>query len=121
MFHKGVKYSGLGVLSVEGMLDCHVTLGGYNAKKFRMAFRKVVVPNLRPYPEPCSVVVLDNCPNVHTQRAFLTRAQDVGTRIEFLEAYDPHHMPVEIAFRSAKDMLRYKREALEHRDVLEVT
>jgi hypothetical protein len=67
-----------------------------------------------PYPEPCSVVVLDNCPNVHTQRAILTMAQDVGARIEFLEAYDPHHMPIEIAFRSAKDTLRYKREALEH-------
>ena len=112
MFHKGTKYSALGVLSLEGMLDCHVTQGAYTAKKFRMAFKKAVVPNLRPYPEPCSVVVLDNCPNLHTQRAIVTMVQDVGARLEWLEPYDPHHMPIEIGFRSAKDMLRSRRDEL---------
>jgi len=106
MFHKGPRFSALGIFSIQGMLDCHVTEGGYDADKFRQAFRKCVVPQLRPYPEPCSVLVLDNCPNLHTQLSIINMVHDADARIEFLEPYDPHHMPIEIAFRAAKGTLR---------------
>ena len=36
-----------------------------------------------------------------------------GARIEWLEAYDPEHNPIEVDFRTAKEDLRRDREALE--------
>jgi len=112
MFHKGKRFSALGVFTLDGMLDCHITEDGYDAFKFRCAFRKKVLPYLRPYPERHSVLVLDNCPNLHTQLTILDMVHDVGARVEFLEPYDPHHMPIEIAFRCAKMFLRLERKEL---------
>lgn len=106
MFHKGLRYSALGVFTLDGMVDCHITLKGYTLKKWRAAFKKHVLPHLGEYPGPRSVLVMDNCPNLHTQHEITLMVQNVGARIEFLEPYDPHHMPIEIAFRTAKDCLR---------------
>lgn len=114
MFHKGPRFSALGVCAIDGMLDCHITEDGYDSLKFRVAFRKKVVPYLRPYPERHSVLVMDNCPNLHTQRCVVDMVHEVGARAEFLEPYDPHHMPIEIAFRAAKDTLRREKEELKH-------
>lgn len=105
-FTKGPRFSGLGIFSVHGMLDQHITTGGYTERKFRMAFRKKAIPYLRPYPDPHSVLVLDNCPNLHDRRWLLDMVHDVGARVEYLEPYDPHHMPIELAFRYAKGELR---------------
>ena len=113
-FKRGNRYSALGIFSVHGMLDCHIIPGGYSARKFLAAFRMRVLPWLNPYPMPRSVLVMDNCPNVHDQREIVTMCQDVGAIVHFLEPYDPHHMPIELAFRAAKQFMRHRKDELAH-------
>lgn len=107
MFTRGVRYSALGVLTTCGMVDCHITRGAYKAKSFRCAFKKVVMPHLG----EGKVLVMDNCPGLHCQRAIIDMVHSVGAIVEFLEPYDPHHMPIELAFRAAKDTLRKEAKA----------
>ena len=51
-------------------------------------------------------------PQAYTQLSILDMVHDVGVRVEFLEPYDPHHMPIEVAFRCAKMFLRLERKEL---------
>ena len=111
-FHRGTAFSALGVFSLLGMLDQHIIEGGYDADQFLFAFKTVVLPNLNPYPQDHSVVVMDNCPGLHNQLEMVRLIRQAGARIEWLEPYDPEHNPIEIAFRTAKGTLRREREAL---------
>jgi hypothetical protein len=94
------------------MLDCHIVEGGYNAEQFLIAFMKVVVPQLNPYPQSHSVVVMDNCPGLHAQAEMIQAVRDKGARIIWLEPYDPEHNPIELAFRTGKLDLQRDQEAL---------
>ena len=111
-FHRGTAFSALGVFSLLGMLDQHIIEGGYDADQFLFAFKTVVLPNLNPYPQDHSVVVMDNCPGLHNQLEMVRLIRQAGARIEWLEPYDPEHNPIEFAFRTAKGTLRSQREAL---------
>jgi transposase len=106
MFHRGTRYSALGVMTILGMVDCHITKGSYKKRSWRCAFKKVVLPHLG----EGKVLVMDNCPNLHNQRVIIDMVHDVGARVEFLEPYDPHHMPIELGFRAAKDTLRREQK-----------
>ena len=82
IFRKGIRYSALGIMAIDGMPDCHITKGGYDALKFARVFKKKVLQYLRPYPQRHSVLVMDNCPNLHTQRGIVDMVHDVGARVE---------------------------------------
>ena len=113
-FRRGTRYSALGVFSLCGMIDSHIIEGGYNADQFLQAFKAVVVPQLNEYPKDHSVLVLDNCPGLHHQEEVVRLVRARGARIVWLEPYDPEHNPIELAFRTAKIMMRSERERLEH-------
>lgn len=95
------------------MIDAHIVQGGYDAAQLLVAFKKSVLPHLNPYPQDHSVLILDNCPGLHNQLEMIHLVLGVGARIEWLEPYDPEHNPIEIAFRSAKNLMRSRREELE--------
>ena len=67
---------------------------------------------MNPYPEDCSVLLLDNCA-IHFGRDVFEAVWDIGARIEYLEPYDPEHMPIEVAFGCMKGYIRNNRAHLE--------
>ena len=46
---------------MDGIIDCLIIEGSYNTELFAHFIRSLV-DCLQPYPEPNSVVVMDNCP-----------------------------------------------------------
>ena len=70
------------------------------------------IPSLNPYPEDNSVLVLDGCA-IHFGLDVLNAVWNVGARVEYLEPYDPEHMPIEVGFRAMKDFLRIEKDQLE--------
>jgi transposase len=57
------------------------------------------------FPNPHSVLILDNCP-IHHQRRVMESAHARGILVRFLEPYDPDSMPVENAYKIMKNWLR---------------
>jgi transposase len=63
------------------------------------------VPLLRPFPEPCSVVVIDNAAIHHDPRVEAA-IHSVGALVKYLPAYSPDLMPSEFVFSQIKAKLR---------------
>ena len=58
----GVRYSAIGILTVEGIQDSYITSQNIDAEKFEDFVDKCQVPRLMPFngTNPNSVVILDN-------------------------------------------------------------
>jgi len=63
------------------------------------------------FPNPHSVLILDNCP-IHHQRRVMESAHARGILVQFLEPYDPDSMPVETAYKIMKNWLRINGKML---------
>ena len=63
------------------------------------------------FPNPHSVLILDNCP-IHHQRRVMESAHKRGIFVQFLEPYDPDSMPVETAYKIMKNLLRINGKML---------
>ena len=59
---RGVRYSAIGILTVEGIQDSYITYQNIDAEKFEDFVDKCLVPRLTPFNgiHPNSVVILDN-------------------------------------------------------------
>ena len=50
----------LPAISVDGIIHCHIKVGGYNRDEF-IEYLKGLLSIMNPYPAPHSVLVIDNC------------------------------------------------------------
>ena len=55
------------------------------------------LPQMNPYPEPRSVLVLDNC-RIHHNEALVDMVRAAGCLILYLPAYSPDLNPIEESF-----------------------
>ena len=58
------RYSLLPALCSDGILYADIRRGAYDGPAFVQYIRDLM-PYMKPYPEPCSVLVMDNCPIHH--------------------------------------------------------
>jgi len=116
-FHKGKSMSVLGPFVFdEGFLDFSIVEGGYDGDLFWSALNVKVLPFMNRFPEPRSVLILDNCP-IHKQKRVVDAVHDIGALIIFLEPYDPDSMPVEFAYKCMKNWLRKEGQSLTEQGV----
>ena len=102
-------YSALGVLSIDGMLDCAITrASGVDAERFVQNFFDHVLPVLQPYPLPRSVLVLDNA-SIHLDPRIDAMVRGVGAILMPLPASSYDLNPIEKAFSKVKALLRRHR------------
>ena len=94
----GVKYNILACLTTEGIVDHYITTSNFNADLFETAFVDMVLPMLNPFPEPQSVVIMDNASFHHNNEHLQEQVADRGARIIFLPPYSCPLMPIELAF-----------------------
>ena len=104
----GKSHSILALTGIAGFLGWHTIEGGYDAQSFLAAFEARILPFLRPFPEPQSVLVLDNCAIHHAVRDELVRLVEArGARIFWLPAYSPSFNPIEALFAQLKAWFRH--------------
>ena len=103
----GLNESGMSAffaMSIEGPLsvscDAVVTKESMNVR-----FERDVFPVMNPFPQPRSVLVVDNCPN-HDKVFIVQKASEYGVKVLFLPAYAPRMNPTEPCHALAKKYIR---------------
>ena len=103
---RGVRYSAIGILTVEGIQDSYITSQNIDAEKFEDFVDKCLVPCLIPFngANPNSVVIADNASIYHVDR-IVQIIQTVGALVHFLPPYSPDLNPMEEGFSKIKGIL----------------
>ncbi len=104
---RGQRVSAVGVLSAQGILDCHIVTGTVNAGSFEEFIEQSLLPHVMPFNgiNPHSIVVLDNC-SIHHVDHIVRLIESMGVLVLFLPPYSPDMMPIESAFSKAKSFLK---------------
>jgi hypothetical protein len=102
-------YSALGVMTINGMIDCAIThVSGVDRELFIEDLKYHVLPHLSAYPGPNSVLILDNA-SIHHSEDVMNLIESVGARIVFLPTYSYDLNPIELAFSKVKAWLQRHR------------
>jgi transposase len=107
------RVSFLGAYTIEGYIT-GITFGGTcNAELFEEFIIDNLLPLCNPYPQPRSVLVMDNASIHHTFRDRLeTACRAKGVWLRFLPPYSPDFNPIEESFNDLKSYIRrhYRRK-----------
>ena len=126
LFVRGKRYSLVPVMSAQGLLDWYICEGSVDAERFldfigaawcaRLALRPThaaradaraaaQIPRMQPFPNPHSVLVMDNF-TTHHGEAVLSEVAAAGGVTLHTPAYGCDMTPVEHIFSKAKAYLR---------------
>ena len=78
-------------MSVNGLLDVHISTGTTNGDIFYNFVEKYPLPQLNGT-NPHSIVIMDNC-SIHHIREIVSMIEDVGALIHFLPPFSPDLNP----------------------------
>ncbi|SMN02410.1 Mobile element protein [uncultured Candidatus Thioglobus sp.] len=100
---RGEHVSGIGIISVNGLLDVYVTKGPVDGDKFYDFALKYLLPHLMPFDgiNQHSVVVLDNC-SIHHVDGIAAMIEEAGALVHFLPPYSHDFNPIEETFSKVK-------------------
>ena len=104
---RGVRYTAIPILSLEGIHDVFITEGTMNGPRFVNFVQKCLIPLLNPfnYINPRSVVIMDNA-SIHHVQEVVDKIEAHGARILFLPPYSPDLMPCEGLFSMVKSIIK---------------
>lgn len=94
--------------TIEGMKVARgydVTVKGNN---FLSTLESDVLPWMNPFPQKYSILLLDNAA-VHQKQEIIDICRPYGVRVMFLPPYSYEFNPIELAFHSAKALLRKRK------------
>ncbi|KIJ06059.1 hypothetical protein PAXINDRAFT_92561, partial [Paxillus involutus ATCC 200175] len=77
VFAHGDHYSLCAALTVDGYLAARAIEGSYDTEEF-YDFIAEELPHMNPYPQGCSVLVLDNC-RIHHNEDLVDLVESAGT------------------------------------------
>ena len=105
---RGVRYSGITVMSLGGIHDVQLVEGSVNGDKFEEFVTETLLPILNPFDgtNTRSVVIMDNCSIHHVdpvKRLIETVAQ---AKLIFLPPYSPDLMPLKEVFNQVKSIFK---------------
>ena len=101
---RGVRYSGIPVMSLQGIHDVQIVEGSVNGLKFEEFIVYTLMPILNPFngTNPLSVVIMDNCSIYHTSFIKHLIKNVAQAKLIFLPPYSPDLMPLEEVFSKVK-------------------
>ena len=104
---KGKRYSTIAGMSMDGMLDVHITTESVDGDMFCDYVERCLLPYLMPFncTNPRSVVVMDNA-SIHHVDKVVALIEEVGAIVIYLPPYSPDIMPIEECFSKVKAYLR---------------
>lgn len=94
----------LPALSMEGIIYSTIKKGSFDGDSFA-GFLRGLLPNMNPYPGPCSVLVMDNC-QIHHIEEVEELCHEHGVRLLYLPPYSPDLNPIEECFSFVKAYIR---------------
>lgn len=103
-FHRGPRYQILPAYCQDGILLSRVYEGGTDAAWFE-DFVEQLLHHCRPYPEPKSVLVMDNATIHHSPRV-RELCEAAGVVLVYLPPYSPDFNPIELFFAVLKSYIK---------------
>jgi hypothetical protein len=103
---RGVRYSVIPVMSLDGIHDICIFEGNVNGTRFESFVRSCLLPVLQPFNwvNKHSVVILDNA-SIHHVRPVVNLIENTGARLLFLPPYSPDLNPLEEVFSKMKGIM----------------
>ena len=104
---RGIRYTAIPVVSIEGIHDILITEGTMNRERFLNFARDVMLPHLMPFNgiNPRSVLIMDNA-SIHHVFDVINLIETAGIKICFLPPYSPDLNPVEGVFSQIKSIMK---------------
>lgn len=99
---RGTRINAIACMSLEGLVALELIQGSDTFVDF---VRGSLIPHMQPFPNPYSVVVMDDC-SIHHTTEVAEVFQQVGIPVVYLPPYSPDLMPLEESFSSVKNYLR---------------
>ncbi len=94
-----------GAYTVKGFLVIDIIQGTYNTAEYNHWFLHALLPMLRPYPQPNSIVIIDNAP-WHDMPYLRMLCLSVGAILLPMSAYSADLSPLEKMWQLSKMFLR---------------
>eukprot|EP00732_Lithocolla_globosa_P001273 Lithocolla_globosa_v1_NODE_605_length_3613_cov_11.564362.p2 type:complete len:303 gc:universal NODE_605_length_3613_cov_11.564362:2613-3521(+) len=107
--HRGIRHSSIAALTTDGIIGLHTTTGTNNRFSFLRFLDEQILPVLQPYPQPRSILVLDNA-SIHHVAEVRSIIETYGALIVYLPPYSPELNPIEEVFSCVKAWLRRNNE-----------
>jgi len=104
-FVRGERWSIEAALGVEGYVAVRAVPGSVDGDEFFDFIVNDVLPQMNPYPQDRSVLILDNCA-IHKSTALREVVEAHGCRLFFLPPYSPDLNPIEESFSAVKAWIR---------------
>ncbi|CAG8760768.1 4158_t:CDS:2, partial [Rhizophagus irregularis] len=108
----GRRYTIEGALCLNGLLAYAIQEGPINSNNYNDFVENILLPKMNAYPDPYSVLVLDNA-FIHKGQHLLDICNTKEVRIEYLPSYSPDLNLIEQAFFYIKNHLRQNRYWIE--------
>ncbi len=104
---RGKRYSAIGAMCMNGMLDVYITDTSVNGDVFCDFIERCLLPQMLPFDgyNPRSVLVMDNA-SIHHVDDVIGLVEEVGALVHFLPPYSPDMNPIEEAFSKVKGFLK---------------
>lgn len=112
LFVRGNRVSSIAAISSIGLMDVHSTLSTNTGDTFFDFIRGSVIPNMHPYPDSRSILIMDNC-SIHHVDCVQDFIKDCGILLIYLPPYSPDYNPIESVFGFLKDYLK------KHEDIMQ--
>jgi transposase len=103
-FQREKRYQILPAYTQDGILLVHVFQGSTDATLFE-EFIEQLLPLYSKWPEPKSVLVIDNISFYHTER-IKQMCHDTGVKLVYLLLYSPDFNPIEEFFAELKAFIK---------------
>ena len=107
-FHRGRKYQILPAYTQNGLLLADIYQGTTNGAIFE-SFIERVLPLCGRWPEPRSVLIMDNA-SIHHSRRVKQMCAEAGVILVYLPPYSPDFNPIEEFFAEVKIFIRQNWE-----------
>ncbi|CAB4491539.1 unnamed protein product [Rhizophagus irregularis] len=108
VFLRGVRYTILPALSLDGIIALDIMEDSCNKERFRNFILAKVLPNMNAFPQQNNVLVMDNA-QIHHDEYLVNFIESIGCKIIYLPPYSPDLNPIETAFSSIKSWIKRHR------------
>ena len=110
--NRGRRVSALAAISSDGLIDFEMIDGTSNANIFFDFAMGSLIPNMQPFPNKNSILILDNC-SIHHVDYIKDAFQSAGILVLYLPPYSPDLNPIEKVFSSVKYYLKDHDEVIQ--------
>lgn len=98
---RGKRVSALAAFNHKGFLAWGYTPDTFTRHTFHEVFVSCILPHLKPWPLPNSIIIVDNA-KIHMYQEFIDAVQSRGAIVIFLPPFCPHFNPIETGFSLLK-------------------